>query len=114
MFTEQVELPWGGTTFWRDRLVVTAYLGEMGRFELQGEFHQGVGDVSGGFVGDGVFGRFGFAPARHRGRSNYSSISSFVRKLLPSMMTVSAWCSTRSRMAEVRVLSLLKNCDQCL
>src|SRR6266446_5022312 len=31
MFAEQVELPWGGTTFWRDRLVVTAYSGEVGR-----------------------------------------------------------------------------------
>jgi len=44
----------------------------------------------------------------------YSSISSFMRKLLPSMMTVSAWCRTRSRMADVNVLSLLKICDQCL
>jgi len=37
-----------------------------------------------------------------------------MRKLLPSMMTVSAWCRTRSRIAEVRVLSLLKICDQFL
>src|SRR5438445_2314378 len=64
MFFEQIELSWDGAACWRDGLVVTAYLGEMGRLELQGEFHQGVGDVAGGFVGDGVFGRFGFAPAR--------------------------------------------------
>src|SRR5215831_5684721 len=31
-----------------------------------------------------------------------------MRKLLPSMTTVSTWCMTRSRMAEVSVLSLLK------
>jgi len=114
MFAEQVELPWGGATSWRDRLVVTAYLSKVCRLELQGEFHQGVCNVSGSFIGDGVFGRIFWALARHRGRSRYSSISSFMRKLLPSMMTVSAWCSTRSRMAEVRVLSLLKICDQCL
>ena len=60
------------------------------RLELQGEFHQGICDVSGGFVGDGVIGGPGFGLARHGGRSIYSSISSFMRKLLPSMMTVSA------------------------
>ena len=52
---EQIELAWDGTTCWCDGLVVTAYLGEVGGLELQGEFHQGVRDVSGGFVGDGVF-----------------------------------------------------------
>ena len=44
----------------------------------------------------------------------YCSLLSFIRKLLPSMMTVSAWCRTRSRIAEVSVLSLLKICAQCL
>ena len=39
---------------------------------------------------------------------DYGSISSFMRKLRPSMTIVSAWCRTRSRMAEVSVLSLLK------
>jgi|WetSurMetagenome_2_1015567.scaffolds.fasta_scaffold293700_3 hypothetical protein len=38
-----------------DGLMVTADLGEVGGFELQGEVHQRVGDVSGGFIGDGVF-----------------------------------------------------------
>jgi len=51
------------------RFGVAAYLSEVGRLELQGEFHQRVRDVSGGFIGDGVFGRFGWALARHRGRS---------------------------------------------
>ena len=49
-----------------------------------------------------------------RAPSAQASISSWVRKLLPSMTTVSTWWRTRSRMAEVRVLSLLKICDQCL
>jgi hypothetical protein len=48
------------------------------------------------------------------GPSGYSAISDLVRKLLPSMTTVSTWWRTRSRMAEVSVLSLLKICDQCL
>ena len=52
------------------RFGVAAYLSEVGRLELQGEFHQRVRDVSGGFIGDGVFGRFGWALARHRGRSS--------------------------------------------
>jgi hypothetical protein len=38
----------------------------------------------------------------------YFSSGSFIRKLLPSIITVSAWCSSRSKRAEVRVLSLLK------
>jgi hypothetical protein len=37
-------------------LVVTADLGEVGALELQCEFHQRVGDIGGGFVGDGIFG----------------------------------------------------------
>jgi len=37
-----------------------------------------------------------------------SVLASFIRKLLPSMTTVSAWCSRRSSTAEVRVASLLK------
>jgi hypothetical protein len=32
-------------------LVVTAYLGEVGRLELQGDLHQRVCDVGGGFIG---------------------------------------------------------------
>jgi hypothetical protein len=57
MVAEQVELPRAVVTFGRDGLVVTAYLGKVGRLELQGELHQGVGSVSRGFIGDGVFGR---------------------------------------------------------
>jgi hypothetical protein len=60
MFAEQVELPRVIITRrGHDGLVVTAYLREMGRFELQGKFHQGVRNVSGGFIGDRVFGRWG-------------------------------------------------------
>ena len=60
MFAEQVELPTVVVTFWRDGFVVTAYLGEVARLELQGDLHQRVGNVSGGFIGDGIFGeRFG-------------------------------------------------------
>ena len=40
-------------------------------------------------------------------REVYGSIWPRMRKLLPSMTTVSAWCSSRSRMAAVRVRSLL-------
>jgi hypothetical protein len=92
MFAEQVELPRVAfVACGRGGLVVTAYLGEVGRLELQGELHQRIGD-GGGLIGDVVSGRSGWALARHRGRSGpYSSISSFMRKLLPSMMTVSAW-----------------------
>src|SRR5271155_10310 len=68
LFAEQVELPTVVVTFWRDGLVVTAYLGKVARLELQGDLHQGVRNVSGGFIGDGVFGRLGCALARHRGR----------------------------------------------
>ena len=56
MFFEQIELSRHCAGCWHDGLVVTAYLGEVGRLELQSEFHQDVCDVSGGFVGDGVFG----------------------------------------------------------
>jgi hypothetical protein len=52
------------------RFGVAAYLSEVGRLELQGEVHQRVRDVSGGFIGDGVFGRLGWPLARHRGRSS--------------------------------------------
>src|ERR1700678_3625968 len=69
MFAEQVELPRAIVRLGYDGLVVTVYLGEVGCLELQGEFHQGVRNVSGGFIGDGIFGRFGWALARHRGRS---------------------------------------------
>src|SRR5262249_2818547 len=96
-----------------DRLVVATYLGVVGILELEREPHQGVGDVSDGFIGEGelvlLLGAV-FASC-HRA---YSSISFFVRKLLPSIVTVSTWCRTRSRMAEVSVLSLLKICDQYL
>ena len=37
MVAEQVELPRAVVTFGRDGLVVTAYLGKVGRFELQGK-----------------------------------------------------------------------------
>ena len=115
MFAEQIELPRVAVRSGRDGLVVTAYLGQVGRLELQSEFHQRVRNVSGGFIGDGVSGQFVWALACHRGCSGLTSpISSFIRKLLPSMTTVSAWCRTRSRMAEVKVLSLLKICGQCL
>ena len=95
-----------------NRLIVATYLGVVVVLELEREPHQGVGDVSGGFVGEGelVF-LFGAGFARYR---LYSSMSFLVRKLLPSIVTVSTWCRTRSRMAEVSVLSLLKICDQYL
>src|SRR5271170_6851180 len=48
LFAEQVELPTVVVTFWRDGLVVTAYLGKVARLELQGDLHQGVRNVSGG------------------------------------------------------------------
>jgi hypothetical protein len=38
--------------------VVTADLGEVARREFQGELHQRVGNVSGGFIGDGIFGEW--------------------------------------------------------
>ena len=56
MFFEQIELARHRSACWCDGLVVTAYLGEVGLLELQGKLHQGVCDVSGGFVGDGVLG----------------------------------------------------------
>src|SRR5713101_5579219 len=40
-------------------------------------------------------------------RAVYDSLWPLIRKLLPSMTTISAWCSSRSSMAEVKVLSLL-------
>jgi len=92
VFAEEVELRRVVVTSGCDGVVVTAYLSEVCCLELQGELHQRVCDVSGGLIGDVVFGRSGWALARHRCRSGlYSSISSFMRKLLPSMMTVSAW-----------------------
>src|SRR6202161_2475767 len=60
MFAEQVELPRVVViTIGRDGLVMTAYLGEVGRLELQGDLHQHVRNVSGGFIGEGVFRVFG-------------------------------------------------------
>src|SRR3974377_1246017 len=97
----------------RNRLIVVTYLGVVVVLELERELHQRVGDVSDGLVGEGelvlLFGVV-FASC-HRA---YSSMSFLVRKLLPSIVTVSTWCRTRSRMAEVSVLSLLKICDQYL
>ena len=70
---------------------MAADLGEVGRLELQGELHQRVGDICGGFIGDGVFWRLGCCACASSGSLRaYSSMSSFMRKLLPSMMTVSA------------------------
>src|ERR1700682_3163109 len=70
MCAEQVELPRiVVVTCGRGGLVVTAYLGEVGRLESQGDLHQRVRDVGGGFIGDGVFRQLGWALARHRGRS---------------------------------------------
>ena len=43
----------------RDGLVVTANLCEVGCLEFQSELHQRIGNISGGFIGDGIFGRFG-------------------------------------------------------
>ena len=60
MVAEQIELPRSvGMTFRRDGSVVAADLGEMGRLEFQGELHQRVRNVSGGFIGNGMLGRFG-------------------------------------------------------
>ena len=56
MFFEEIELSRHCAGCWHDGLVVTAYLGEVGLLKLQGELHQGVCDVSGGFVGGGIFG----------------------------------------------------------
>src|SRR5579864_3938266 len=111
VFVEQIELL--VIRFWPEGLVVTADLGEVGCLELQGDLHEHVGDVSGGLIGDGVFGQVVRMRSRHRG-DLYSSTSSFMRKLLPSMIIVSTWCMMRSRMADVSVLSLLKICAQCL
>ena len=59
MFAEQVDLPRVVVMFGCNRLVVTAYLSEMGFLELEGDLHQGVRNISGGFIGDGIFGRWG-------------------------------------------------------
>jgi hypothetical protein len=60
MFAEQIELPRGvGVTFGRDGSVVAADLGEMAFLEFQGELHQRVRNVSGGFIGNGILRRFG-------------------------------------------------------
>ena len=45
---------------------------------------------------------------RFGGCDRGSVLASFIRKLLPSMTTVSAWCRRRSSTAEVSVASLLK------
>jgi len=59
MFAEQVDLPRVVVMFGCNRLVVTAYLSEMGFLELEGDLHQGVRNISGGFIGDDIFGRWG-------------------------------------------------------
>jgi len=56
LFAERIALAGSGVGCWRGGLVVAAYLGEVGRLELQGELHQGVCNVSGGCVGGGVIG----------------------------------------------------------
>jgi hypothetical protein len=110
MFREELELTRVLVGLERDGLVMATYLGEVVVLELERELHER--DVSGGFIREGeLVGLFGARFARHQ---LYSSIPSLVRKLLPSMTTVSTWCRTRSRMAEVKMLSLLKICDQCL
>ena len=55
---------------------MTADLDQVGCLELQSDLHEHVGDVGGGLIGDGVFGHC---------RPLYSSTSSFMRKLLPSL-----------------------------
>jgi hypothetical protein len=75
VFAEHIELPRIVVTFGRDGLVVTAYLGEVGRLELQGEFHQGVRNVRGGFIGDGVFGRT--IPEIHRRAAGHAKHANF-------------------------------------
>jgi hypothetical protein len=112
MFREELELTRVLVGLERDGLVMATYLGEVVVLELERELHERISDVSGGFIREGEkVGLFGAGFARHQ---LYSSIPSLVRKLLPSMTTVSTWCRTRSRMAEVSVLSLLKIWDQCL
>ena len=49
---EQIELP--VVKFGLESFVVTADLSQVGCLEFQGKLHQRVGDVSCGFVGDGV------------------------------------------------------------
>ena len=132
---KQVELPRVVVTPGRDGLVVTAYLGKVGRLEWQGEVHQHLRNIGGGFVERGVFGRWigGLGrPERtfprlrgdkHRERQALTlAVASDLRVDLILHEEAFAfdddgvgWGSrTRSRMAEVKVLSLLKICDQCL
>src|SRR5215813_10042868 len=75
----------------RNCFVVATYLGVVVVLEVERELHQRVGDVGRRLVGDGelVF-LFCAAFAGHR---LYSAISVLVRKLLPSMTTVSTWWS---------------------
>ena len=96
-----------------NRFVVATYLSVVAVLEVEGELHQGIGDVSGGLIGEGALCCCSVGYLR-RAIGAYSSISFLVRKLLPSMTTVSTWWRTRSRMAEVSVLSLLKICGQYL
>ena len=113
LLREEVELGRIVLRFGCEGLIVTTYLGVVVFLKVECELHQRVSDVSDGFVGEGelVFLLGAVFASCHRA---YSSISFLVRKLLPSMITVSTWCRTRSRMAEVKVLSLLKICDQYL
>ena len=55
IFAEHVELPRVVVMTGCEGVVVMAYFGEVSRLELQGEIHQGIGDVSSGFIGEGVF-----------------------------------------------------------
>ena len=60
IFADQAELPRAvAVTVGCDGLVVTANLCEVGCLETQGELHQRVCNVSGGFIGDGIFRQFG-------------------------------------------------------
>jgi hypothetical protein len=48
-----------------ERLVMAVDLVKVGCLELQSDLHEHVGDVSGGLIGDGVFGQFERACSRH-------------------------------------------------
>ena len=93
MFAEQVELPTVVVTFWRDGSRSDGVFGlRSGSPRIaSGDLHQRIGNVSGGFIGDGVFSRrLGCALASSSWSLRaYSSISSFMRSSCLSMTTVS-------------------------
>jgi hypothetical protein len=91
---------------------VTADLPQVGSLKVQSELHQDVGNVVGRRIGKReVLQCLGGSRARHRSGSRLLLDSLFGAEALASMMTLS---TLRSRMAEVKVLSLLKICGQCL